>query len=198
MSDPTSSFADVMARLRVGDEQAAWEVFQRYARALIARARAQFDERLRHKVDPEDVVQSAYKSFFHRYADGQFQLENWGSLWSLLVVITLRKCANQVKHHQRECRDVDREQAPATSTDSSLPGPVALSNEPTPEEAVILAETLQTLMGQFDEPEQEIVRLSLQGYVVAEIKERTGRAERTVRRVRERFREMLERLRDQQ
>src|SRR5262245_37387150 len=103
MAESSQSFADVMARLRVGEEGAAWEVFQRYAGRLIARARLEFSARLQHRVDPEDVIQSVYKSFFQRYAGGQFQLEGWESLWSLLVVITLRKCANVRKHHGREC-----------------------------------------------------------------------------------------------
>jgi RNA polymerase sigma-70 factor (ECF subfamily) len=46
-------------------------------------------------------------------------------------------------------------------------------------------------------PEREIIALSLQGHTVAEIKEQLGRAERTVRRVRERFREKLEQMREQ-
>jgi RNA polymerase sigma-70 factor, ECF subfamily len=53
-----------MARLRSGDQDAAREVFQRFVGQLIRLARRQFDVVLRRKVDPEDVVQSAYKSFF--------------------------------------------------------------------------------------------------------------------------------------
>jgi RNA polymerase sigma-70 factor (ECF subfamily) len=183
-----------MARLRAGDERAAWEVFQRYAGRLLARAHVQLDARLRHKVDPEDVVQSVYKSFFQRYAEGRFQLESWNSLWSLLVVITLRKCANQAQHHQRDCRAIDRERPPAPAGDSGL-GWEAVDPEPTPEEVVTLTETLQNLLAELEPPERQIIELSLQGYTAGEIKEQLGRSERTVRRVRERFQHKLQRLR---
>ena len=67
----TSSFADVMDRLRSGEDDAARDVFVRFARRLIGLARKHLDGRLAVKVDPEDVVQSAYKSFFVRHRDGR-------------------------------------------------------------------------------------------------------------------------------
>jgi RNA polymerase sigma-70 factor (ECF subfamily) len=57
----------------------------------------------------------------------------------------------------------------------------------------MLTETLVALLGVLDPPERAIVELSLQGYTVGEITAHLGRAERTVRRVRERFRQQLER-----
>jgi RNA polymerase sigma-70 factor (ECF subfamily) len=194
---PSDSFADVMARLQVGDQEAAFTVFERFAGGLIARARRRLGTRLTARVDPEDVVQSAYRSFFHRHAEGQFRLENWESLWALLVVITLRKCANQLQHYQRECRAVGREAVPTQGSDSSASAWQAAGREPTPQEEVLLAETVASLLAELEPPEREIIALSLQGYTVAEIKEQLGRAERSVRRVRERFRQKLERLRAQ-
>src|SRR6187402_3281387 len=89
--------------------------FERFTRRLIGLARGHIDARLRHKVDLEDVVQSAYKSFFLRYGEGALATEGWDGLWGLLTVITLRKCADRARYHQAECRDVKREQtAPAT------------------------------------------------------------------------------------
>src|SRR5208283_1398140 len=67
----SDSFSDLMAGLRAGDEAAAREIFDRFVRKLVKLAGAQFDAVLRRKVDPEDVVQSAYKSFFLRYGAGK-------------------------------------------------------------------------------------------------------------------------------
>jgi RNA polymerase sigma-70 factor, ECF subfamily len=197
MAEGSSSFAAVMARLRVGEEEAAWTVFQRYARQLIALARRQFPRPLLRRVDPEDVVQSVYRSFFDRYAKGDYELRDWGSLWSLLVVITLRKCANQLQYHRRACRAVGREVSPEVPADDSGPRWEAVDPEPTPQEAALLTETLTEVLGDLEPPERQIIELSLQGYTTREIKEQLGRAERTVRRVRERVREKLERLREQ-
>src|SRR5262245_57347305 len=105
------SFAQLMQRLRTGEDNAAREVFERYARRLIGLARGRFDQRLAHKVDPEDVVQSAYKSFFLRQRDGRLEVGSWDNLWSLLVLITLRKCADRVEYLRAERRDAAREVA---------------------------------------------------------------------------------------
>ena len=40
----------------------------------------------------EDVMASVFKSFFRRHAEAPFDLSSWDSLWSLLTLITLRKC----------------------------------------------------------------------------------------------------------
>jgi RNA polymerase sigma-70 factor (ECF subfamily) len=87
------SFADFLTRLRAGDDDAARELFERFAQQLIALARRRFRDGLRHKVDPEDVVQSAYKSFFARYGPENLNVGSWHSLWGLLTLITLRKCS---------------------------------------------------------------------------------------------------------
>jgi len=64
--------------------------------------------------------------------------------------------------------------------------------EPTPDEAAVLAETVTGLLRQLNGDERTIVELSLQGYSTQEISEQTGRAERSVRRLRERVRKHLE------
>src|SRR5262245_50635962 len=104
-----NSFAGLMERLRWGEDAAAREVFQRFARRLIALARRKFDHQLAHRVDPEDVVQSAFKSFFLRHREGKFQFGDWNGLWSLLTLITIRKCVDRVEYHRAERRDVGRE-----------------------------------------------------------------------------------------
>jgi RNA polymerase sigma-70 factor (ECF subfamily) len=92
MSD---SFAQFLARLHNQDDAAAQELFVRFAHQLIALALRHIDAGLRHKVDPEDVVQSVYKSSFVRYGAGNLDAVNWNSLWGLLTLITVRKCAER-------------------------------------------------------------------------------------------------------
>src|SRR5437868_3533718 len=140
------SFVDVMARLRAGDQAAAREVFDRFVRQLVGLAQRQFDAVLRRKVDPEDVVQSAYKSFFFRYGEGQLEVNDWGNLWGLLTLITLRKCLDRVEYHQAQCRDVEREAAAHPGTAGTEPWWQAVAREPTPEEAAVLAETIEQLL----------------------------------------------------
>ncbi len=195
-----SQFTDLMARLRAGGagaEAAAAEIFHRFANRLIGLAARHLDDRLRQKVGPEDVMQSALKSFFVRQAGGGYDLSGWDSLWSMLVVITLRKCGHKAEHLRAACRDVGREQA-LPCPDDSAPSWEALSREPTPSQAALLAEAVQQVLAALeDERERTVLELSLQGYAVPEISARVGRSERTVQRVLTRVRKRLERMRDE-
>jgi RNA polymerase sigma-70 factor (ECF subfamily) len=190
------SFAGLMARLRAGDQDAAAVVFHRFAQGLIHLARGQLDTALRRKVDPEDVVQSAFKSFFRGQAEGDWDLDDWDGLWGLLARITLLKCGHQVEHFRAARRDVRREAADPPAAAESGAGWDALAREPTPSEAAVLAETVQELMRSLEGRDRAIVSLRLQGYTAAEISDQLDRPERTVYRVLQRAQERLQRLRD--
>ena len=172
---------------------AARELFERFTLGLIGLARRHLDARLHHKIDPEDVVQSAYKSFFLRYGEEALGDRDWQGLWGLLTCITLRKCADRIRYHRTERRDISRELSPSHE-EMAEPWRGAVSREPTPEQAAVLAETVEQVLRGLDADERSIIELSLQGYSTSEISERLGRAERSVRRLRERVRKQLERL----
>jgi RNA polymerase sigma-70 factor (ECF subfamily) len=174
--------------------RAAEVAFDLFARRLIGLARVHLDARLQHKIDPEDVVQSVYKSFLVRYKDLPLDNDEAGGLWNLLTVITLRKCADRVRYHRAECRDINLEVAPAAGDDGVETWRAAIGKEPTPEHAAILTETVEALFHDLSNGERAVVELSLQGYSTQEISDRLGRAERSVRRLRERVRRQLERL----
>jgi RNA polymerase sigma-70 factor (ECF subfamily) len=188
------SFTDVMNRLRAGEDAAAFAVFERFARQLHALARRHLDSTLRRKVDPDDVVQSAYKSFFLSYEAGKLQVSDWNNLWGLLTLITLRKCADRAEYYRAERRDPSREAAQPVGEEGAAAWCQAIDREPTPVEATLLAETVERLLEGLDADERPIVELSLQGHTTREISEQTGQPERTVRRLRERVRHRLERM----
>jgi RNA polymerase sigma-70 factor (ECF subfamily) len=169
------------------------ESFERFTRRLIGLAKSHLDTRLQHKIEPEDVVQSAYKSFFLRYGDGALAQEGWDGLWGLLMVITLRKCAERVRYYRTQGRDLARETPPNPNNESWRE---AIGQEPTPEQAAVLAETVEALLVGLDDEERTIVEMSLQGHSTQEISAQLGRAERSVRRIRERVRMQLERQRN--
>ena len=108
----SDSFDALIDRLRRGDNAAATEIYERFARQLIQQAQQRLVGRLRGKADPEDVVQSVFKSLYGRLQDGQFVLPNWDSLWGLLVQITLRKCGHRVEYFHAAKRDVRNEVSP--------------------------------------------------------------------------------------
>jgi RNA polymerase sigma-70 factor (ECF subfamily) len=193
MTAANDSFHEFLRRLQAKDGDAARELFQRFTGQLIILARRRLDGPLRHKVDSEDVVQSTYKSFFRRYDEGSLDFVNWNSLWGLLTLITLRKCADRVAYHQAERRDATREVSAPADSEGGAPLPEALGREPTPHEAAVLTETVARLLADLDADERPIVELSLLGHSTQEISEQLDVPERTVRRVRERVRHRLER-----
>lgn len=184
-------FVDLMERVRAGDEQAAAAVVHRFTRRLIELARSRLDPLLRRKLDPEDVLQSVYRSFFHHHAQGQYQLESWEGLWGMLVIMTLRRCGYHRAHFRAACRDVHREASPP-GPDGSVDGLELLGRDPSPEEAALLAETIERVMQGLTPREQEILDLAFQGCSSSEISARVGRTERTVQRLLKRVRQRLE------
>ena len=183
---------DLLARLRSGDEQAADEVFDRYAHRLVGLARQKLNQTLRGKEDPEDVVQSALKSFFPRYAAGQYQLTSWDDLWGLLARITAHKCGNRVARVQTARRDAGREVSGAARDDSDAFREL-LAREPTHDQAVMLTEILESLHNSLGVRVRDIFALHLQGRETEEISAHLQCSKRTVFRVLERIRQTLER-----
>lgn len=182
----TSSFQVLLSDLRSGDQQTAARVFERYATRLLGLARKKLDPLLSARVDPEDVVQSAFKSFFLRFAAGRFELDSWEGLWALLSVITARKCGRWNEHFHSRKTDVRREVTGGAWE--------VLSDDPTPLEAASLAETVERLMEPLDEEDREILALRLQGYTVQEVSRRLGCTEYRVRLVHARAARQLGRM----
>jgi RNA polymerase sigma-70 factor (ECF subfamily) len=136
---------------------AAAQIFERFGRRLLALARGRLGRLLRGKVDPEDVLQSVFQSFFRRQRGGRFDLKDWDNLWTMLAIITIRKCGRQVEHFQARRRDVRKEISPV-GDGLALPWE-ALAREPTPLEAAVFQDTLEHRMRGLEEPDREILRL---------------------------------------
>src|SRR5207249_403517 len=102
-------FADLIARVRAGDEAAADELFRRYERAVRVRVRARLTgAAVRRVLDSIDVCQDVMKSFFVRVRAGQYDLHSPHQLVALLVRMAEFKAVSLVQHHHRSRRDCDR------------------------------------------------------------------------------------------
>jgi RNA polymerase sigma-70 factor, ECF subfamily len=193
----SDSFDDCLTRLRAGDEQAAAQVFERFAERLIGLARSRLDRSLRPKVDPEDVLQSAFKSFFGR-VDQSFELDSWGSLWGLLARITLYKCGHRIRYFRTAQRNVQREVGGGHADEETTREWEGLAREPTPPEAAVLAETVESMLRVLDERDRQVFVLGLQGYTAPEISAELKCSERTVFRALKYIRAELQSLQDEQ
>lgn len=184
MSDTTQHIvADLVGRWRAGDQDAAAELFHRYTARLIALARTRQPAGLAHRFDPEDVVQSAYRSFFLRARDGRVEVQPGADLWQLLVAIMLHKLQHQVRRNTADRRSAAREQH-FNGDDDSAGVPAHLPAEgPSPAEAAALVDELERVMRGLEPVHRQMVELRLQGYNHEEIAVQTRRSECTVRRV---------------
>jgi eukaryotic-like serine/threonine-protein kinase len=180
MDEPS---VELLAKYRQGSEAAATELFRRYVSRLTVLARARLAPRIARRVDPEDIVMSAYRSFFVRARDGRFTLTRSGDLWRLLVGIVLKKLYHQAARHTAEKRSVGREVLLPAGGDSvwGVRGPP--STTPGPAEALALAELVENFMATLTSDERRVLELRLLDNRVTEIALAVGRHERTVRRL---------------
>jgi eukaryotic-like serine/threonine-protein kinase len=181
--------AELLGRYRRGDPAAADALFHRYADRLLALARSRLSPKLARRIDPDDVVQSVYRSFFIRAREGEFTADRDGDLWRLLATITLHKLGRQAKHHRAAKRSQDCEAA-ADATRSELAEQLA-DREPSVADVVAAAEELHWLMRQLEPIQRQALQLRLQGLTAEEIAATLGRSERTIRRWLVEARELL-------
>jgi RNA polymerase sigma factor (sigma-70 family) len=183
-----------MRRVAEGDAEAAAEFWKQYGGRLQGLAAEYLTSRLYRREGPEDVVQSVCRSFLMRARAGQFHLEDRDSLWRLLCAITLTKVRQKARYHGRQKRSYDQER-PLEAEGAD--GPPVLSPEPTPAEAAEFADQLERLLSEMDEEERQMVQLRMEQCTHAEIAERLGCSERTVRRLLKRVQNRLKSLFDE-
>lgn len=185
-----TSFQELLVRLRAGEQAAASSIFQQFAHRLVALARQRLTHGVRAKVDPEDVVQSVFRTFFVRHGAGQFEIAGRHDLWNLLAAITVRKCGGRMDYYRAARRDVTREAVQSPSDSAAFWEPIA--REPTAPEAAMLVELTENLFRGLSERDRQILELGLQGQTPEQTSEQLGCSERTVERVLERIRKNLE------
>jgi len=176
--------ADLLERYRQGDSQAADTLFARYVQQLTEMVRWHISPMLRRRLDPEDAVHSAYRSFFVRARDNRFVLERSGELWKLLVTITLNKLRRQIAYHRAQKRAVHKDRPLERASFESIDIAAGAS----PLHALAAAEELGSFMAKLSPLQRSVLELRLQERRWDEIAATIGRSERTVRRALEEIR----------
>ncbi len=187
-SEPLGTSAELLARYQQGSEDAADAIFARYIERLTRLARSRLSNRLATRTDPEDIVLSAWRSFFISARAGRYSLQRSGDLWRLLASITMHKLYRQIRHQTADKRSVHSEQ-PLDHRQTELEP--SRASEPTPEEAIALADELEVVMSQLDKSGRKVLELRLQGESLTTIATETGRSERTIRRLLGNIRKLL-------
>jgi RNA polymerase sigma-70 factor (ECF subfamily) len=172
-----ASDGSLVRRFRSGSQDAATDLYLRYAERLRALARGKVNPTLATRVDPDDIVQSVFRSFFQAALQGLYDVPAGEELWKILMVIALNKIRNQREFHLAAKRDARL----------TLTGEVfeeALEDKEPEKESdaflrLVIAEALESL----PPAHRHMVELRIHGFDVAQIAEKTGRSKRTTERI---------------
>jgi len=174
------AFCALVRELRSGNEQAGWQLVERYGERIRRAIRRALDPRLRPKFDSMDFVQLAWLSFFRRpeYLD---RFDNPGQLAQFLVQMAMNKLREEARRRLRlQKYDVRRERnvdnLPAEDRDGLH------ARGPSPVDIAAAREQWQRIVDTQPERYREIVEMRLQGFTFPEIAESLGIAESTARR----------------
>lgn len=188
MSEPSDR--TIIDRCRRGDPEASRILFDNYVDRLVALARRRISQRLASRLDPEDIVQSVFRTFFGRIKDGQFEINNQDDLCKLLMRITVHKTLRQVAFHQAAKRDPHHETGQG---DSGLEHIAEfLAREPTPDHTVAFVDELEHFLAKLNPLDRQILEMRMQGYSNGEIAKKLNVYDRKIRRVIERIRGLAE------
>ncbi len=181
----------LLRRFQTGEEDAATELYLRYAARLQALASSQTSSALTSRFDPEDVVQSVFRTFFRRASEGLYDVPPGEELWQLLLVLALNKVRKLATFHRAQKRDVGKTRGSET-LDHLGPG--------TPSQDEMSRQVLQMvvddLLQGLPATQRKIVELRIDGYRTEDIAQRSHRSMRTVERVLQDFRRQLSALID--
>ncbi len=179
----------LLRRFRGGQPDAATALYLRYAQRLRALAAGQCGAELAPRLDPDDIVQSVFRTFFRRAARGQYDVPEGDDLWKLFLVIALHKIRSTAAFHRAARRDV-------RATAGDLPAAAAGQRLAAPDDTALatLRLVIDELLDALPPSMRPIVELRVEGHAVDEIALRTGRSRRSVERALQEFRAKLSTL----
>jgi RNA polymerase sigma-70 factor (ECF subfamily) len=164
-------------------EEAARQIWLRFAERLRALVRQRLDPRILQRAGEDDVLQSLFASFFNAPAPAGGPLASRADLWRRLVHFTLCKVANTAEHHRAQRRDLRRErplEAAAARPDELACGEIADPRLISPEDEATARDEFERLRALIPDDLRPVFDLRLQGYTNAEIAREINRVERTV------------------
>lgn len=181
-------------KLKQGDPRTQQEIWDAYFQKLVTMTRHKLRGSRLRSYDEEDVALSSFNSLFRAIEEDRVpKLDDPTDLWKLLAVITARKVSAQrrrdhtIKRGSGQVRGESVFLAPGQTVNAGLEQ--ALGSEPSPEMAMMAAETIGELMRRLPEENlRQIALLKFEGHSNREIAEKLDCVERTISRKIERIR----------
>jgi RNA polymerase sigma-70 factor (ECF subfamily) len=170
-------FAELLRRVRQGDEQAAADLVRLYLPALQRLARVRLRSlQLQRLYDADDLCQSVLLAFFPRVLAGRYQLDSATDLLRLLSTMLRNKLLSHVESQQAGRRDRRRlANDPVEERQLAAPGE-------TPSQAVANRELLVETRRRLSDDERELLELREQGHDWAAIARALGGSPEALRK----------------
>jgi RNA polymerase sigma-70 factor (ECF subfamily) len=167
---------ELLAKLAAGDAEAAGRIFLAYEPYLRKVIRRQLPAALRSKLDSVDVMQSAWGDLLEGLRQANWHFHSPAQLQAFLV----RVMRNRLIDRLREYRRPMEHERPLGDFES--PEQLA-SSRPSPHDVAAADDLWQRLLDLCPPEHHEVLRLKREGASAAEIAERTGLHEGSVRRL---------------
>lgn len=186
---PTHSDHALIEQFRKGQMDASTRLYLKYVDRLLGLTSKKTGAELARKVDPEDIVQSVFRTFFRRVEEGLYDVPEGEDIWKLLLVIGLNKIRTVAVYHKAAKRDLRR-----TRVDSSSGEYLSQSDERDEMAFASLKIVIDDVMSDMLEVNRQIITQRIEGYEVSEIAANVNRSKRTVERVLQDFRTRLAKM----
>ena len=165
----TNQLPELMNRLNKGDHTAAAELVAAYEPELRRYVRIRMSSpQMRRLVESADISQSVFAKFFVDVLSEGGRPESPQQLRRLLITMARNKINDHVRHHKAAKRDIRRVESGVAAIAS------AYRQVPTPEEAMVIKETLEAVRAEMTDEELALVNARLDGHAWTEIATELG------------------------
>jgi RNA polymerase sigma-70 factor (ECF subfamily) len=159
-----------------GDPAAAEQIFRAYEPYLRKVVRRRLSPQLRAKFDSPDIVHSVWADVLEGFREARWQFKDAAHLQAFLVASTRNRFIDRYRKHRRA---MNREQ-PLAAVDSDE---VPISRQPRPSEVAQANDLWDRMLAICPPQHHELLRLKRDGRSLAEIVERTGLHDGSIRRI---------------
>ena len=161
---PDDDFANLLARVRGGDDLAAAELVSRYERVVLRSVRSRLSKNLRGAMDSMDVMQSVHRSLLTGLRNERFQFASPQQLIGLAVVMVQRKVAR----HWRKLKRFPAAHSNPADASAATPLEEIAGDDSAPPDTASANDLLQRFLVQLDALDRQLVLLKLEGHSSAQ------------------------------
>jgi RNA polymerase sigma-70 factor (ECF subfamily) len=169
--EPDDRFAQLLARVRAGDEQAVGELVAQFEGIVRRRARRLLGPALRVHLDSVDVAQSVNRTLLIGLRRAAFAVSTPDELTRLALTLVRRNVARHWRKRKREaeCRHPNNSAISAVTQTTAQTGATIAASDP-----LQLEELAGHVLDHLQGLDRQLVELRLQGYTTAEAARKLG------------------------